>query len=245
MPLQNQYSQLQTNYIKTTMPILKNTGSITPICQMTDSLCMSSANPTSQQLDPGFQFVFRLSLSIFLVSYSHSQKVMWRETDNQRELAPPNVHSLTDPQTVPLQATMQCEDPQFQRSLYSLTLILFVTSSTLLKLIPMGITAQEFPKHEIKAGVKRRHIQVRQCVFNLVITWQPSRGLIAHSLPPLGIYNTYSPCSPPTMHSLRTRPQQAQPTGQVSRCNECKRIMQTTDWPYVIELGFQRAWTRD
>lgn len=49
---------------------------------------------------------------------------------------------------------MQCENPQFQRSPYVLTLLLFVTSPTLLKLTAMGITAQEFPKHEIKAAAR-------------------------------------------------------------------------------------------
>ena len=48
MPLQNEHTQLQTNYIKTTLPILRNNGSITPIHQMADSLSMSSANPTNQ-----------------------------------------------------------------------------------------------------------------------------------------------------------------------------------------------------
>jgi hypothetical protein len=76
---------------------------------------------------------------------------MWgKQTTNLNSHRPRS----SDPRTVLLQAKMQCENPQLQRSPYLLPFIRFVNSSMLLKLTATGITAQEFSKHEIKAAAR-------------------------------------------------------------------------------------------
>jgi hypothetical protein len=58
------------------------------------------------------------------------------------------------PTKSPVKSYNATRGPTVQHFPYLLTLILFVTSSTLLKLIAVGIMAQEFPKHEIKAAAR-------------------------------------------------------------------------------------------
>jgi len=92
---------------------------------MADSLSMSSANPTSQQLDPGFQFVFRLSLSIFLVSYSLSQEVMWGKHMTNLNLHHPRSFSYW-PANSPVTNYNATWVSTVQRSPYLLTIVLSV-----------------------------------------------------------------------------------------------------------------------
>jgi hypothetical protein len=204
MPLQNEHSPQQTHYIKTTLPTLRNTGSITPIRQMADSFYMSSANPTNQQLDPDFVCLQALSFH-FLVPYSRSQEVMWgKQTTNLNSDQPCSFSYWPKNNRYKLRCNVR---------IHSSTLPIFTHTHPLCDQFHAptincyGHHGSGIPLAWNQSSCQRQHTQIRQRVLNLVITRQLSQGLIVHSLPPLGIYNMYSPCSSPTMHSLQTRAQ--------------------------------------